>query len=153
MNMRRIALAALGFALLLSAVPLYSQTNNSAVEKVLQSKEQAGWQAWKDHDPKPIEGMISDNVINIADGLVSQGKQQVLKGMVDPGCMVNSFSLSDFSYLWLNKDTVIMTYTATQDATCSGTKQAGKVIASSVWQKQNGKWVSPFHQETTAGGM
>lgn len=150
--MRRIALTALGFALLFSGVQLYSQTN-AAVEKALQSKEQAGWQGWKDHNVKPIEGMIPDNVINIADGEVATGKQQVLKNMEGPGCMVNSFTLSDFSYLWLNKDTVIMTYTATQDATCSGKKQAGKVIAASVWQKQNGKWVSPFHQETTAEGM
>jgi hypothetical protein len=152
MNMRRIALTALGFALLLSGVQLYSQTN-AAVEKALQSKEQAAWQAWKDHDVKPVEGMTPDNSINIADGMVAKGKEQILKNMVDPGCTVNGFSLSDFSYMWLAKDTVIMTYTATQDATCSGKKQAGKVIASSVWQKQNGKWMSPFHQETTAEGM
>jgi hypothetical protein len=147
-----IALTALAFALLLSGVQLYAQMN-AAVEKTLQSMEQAGWQAWKDHDIKPVEGMIPDNAIDIADGMVDKGKQQILKDMVEPGCMVNSFSLSDFSYLWLDKDTVIMTYTATQDATCSGKKQAGKVIASSLWQKQNGKWVSPFHQETAAEGM
>jgi hypothetical protein len=150
MNMRRIALTALGFAVLLSGVQLYSQTN-AAVEKALQSMEQTGWQAWKDHDAKPVEGMTPDNVINIADGAVSKGKQQVLKSMADSGCMVNSFSLSDFSYMWLDKDTVMMTYTATQDATCGGKKQAGKVIAASLWQKQKGKWMSPFHQETDAG--
>ncbi len=150
--MRRIVLTALGFALLLSVAPLYSQSN-AAVEKTLQTKEQAGWQAWKNHDAKPVEGMIPSDVINIADGVVSKGKQQVLSAMGGSGCMVNNFSLSDFSYLWLDKDTVIMTYTATQDATCSGKKQAGKVIAASIWQKQNGKWVSPFHQETTAEGI
>ena len=150
--MRRIALIALAFALLLSGVQLYSQTN-VAIEKGLQSKEQAGWQAWKDHDAKSVEGMTPENAVNIADGTVAKGKQQILKSMVDPGCMVNSFSLSDFSYLWLDKDTAVMTYTATQDATCSGKKQAGKVIATSVWQKRNGKWMSPFHQETTAEGM
>ena len=81
---------------------------------------------------------------------MARGKQQALNSLAGTDCTVNSFSLSDFSYLWLDKDTVIMTYTATQDATCSGKKQAGKVIAASVWQKQGGKWVSPFHQETTA---
>ena len=150
--MRRIALTALGFALLLSGVQLYAQTN-AAVEKTLQSMEQTGWQAWKDHDAKPVEGMTPDNVINIADGAVSKGKQQVLKSMADSGCTVNSFSLSDFSYMWLDKDTVLMTYTATQDATCGGKKQAGKVIAASLWQKQKDKWMSPFHQETEVPGM
>jgi hypothetical protein len=66
---------------------------------------------------------------------------------------VKGFSLSNFTYLWLNNDMVLMTYTATQDATCSGKKQAGKVIATSLWQKKNGKWLSPFHQETDADGM
>jgi len=39
--MRRIALTALGFALLLTAVPLFSQTN-ATIEKTLESNEQAG---------------------------------------------------------------------------------------------------------------
>jgi hypothetical protein len=150
--MRRIALTALSFALLLSGVQLYSQTN-AAAEKALQSNEQAGWQAWKDHDAKSVEGMTPENAVNIADGTVVKGKQQVLKSMVDPGCTVNSFSLSDFSYLWLDKNTTVMTYTANQDATCSGKKQVGKVIATTVWQKQNGNWMSAFHQETAAEGI
>ena len=73
--------------------------------------------------------MTPETAVNIADGAVARGKQQILKSMVDPGCMVNSFSLSDFSYLWLDKNTTVMTYTANQDATCSGKKQVGKVIA------------------------
>ena len=147
--MRRIALTALGFAFLLSGVQLFSQMN-ATVEKALQSKEEAGWQAWKDHNPKLVEEYIADNTLNIADGTVSRGKQQVLKGITDTGCVVNSFSLSDFSYMWLDKETVVMTYTASQDATCSGKKQAAKVLATSIWQKKGGKWLSPFHQETDA---
>jgi hypothetical protein len=150
--MHRIALVSLGFALLLSGVQLYSQTN-AAVEKALEANEQAGWQSWKDHNPKPIEATIPDNTINIADGTLEKGKQQVLNGFTSSGCDVKSFSLSNFSYLWLDKNTVLMTYSATQDATCSGKKQAGKVIASSLWQNKGGKWVSPFHQETDAEGM
>ena len=150
--MRRIPLIALGFVLLLSAAPLYSQTN-AGVEKALEAKEQAGWQSWKDHNPKAIEEMIPENGISIADGAIQKGKQQVLNGFTSSACDVKSFALSDFSYMWLNKDTVLMTYTATQDASCSGKKQAGKVIATSLWQKKGGKWVSPFHQETDAEGM
>jgi hypothetical protein len=150
--MRRIALTSFVLALLLSGIQLYSQTN-AATEKALQTKEESGWQAWKDHNVKPIEAMTPEHAINIADGTVSKGKQEIVKSIADSGCMVNSFSLSDFSYVWLNKDTVLMTYTATQDATCSGKKQAGKVIATSLWHKQNGKWMAPFHQETAAEGM
>jgi len=150
--MRRISLTAIGFAVLFCGVPLYAQTN-AALEKTLETKEHAGWQGWKDHTATPVEAMTPDDVINIADGTVSRGKQQVLHALASGGCDVNSFALTDFSFMWLDKDTVLMTYTATQDATCSGKKQAGKVIASSLWQRKGGKWVSPFHQETDADGM
>lgn len=150
--MRRTGMAVLGFALLLSAVQLFAESKDS-VEKALQSKEQSGWQAWKDHDQKAFEPILTDDAINIAGGMVDKGKKQILKDMMDQGCMVNSFSLSDFSYMWLDKDTVIMTYNAMQDATCGGKKQPDKVIATSIWQKKGDKWVSPFHQETPTGGM
>ena len=148
--MRRIAWMGLGVALLLSGVPLYSQAN-AGLEKTLEAKEQIGWQAWKDHKAPPaLEEMTPEDSINIADGIVSKGKEQILHAVVNSGCEVGSFSLSDFSFMWLDKDTVLMFYTATQDATCSGKKQAGKVLATSLWQKKGGKWVSPFHQETDA---
>ena len=79
--------------------------------------------------------------------------EQVLKSTSDARCTVNSFSLYDFAYMWLDKDTVIMTYTATQDATCEGKKQGGKVFATSIWQKKGSQWLSPFHQETVGGSM
>src|SRR6202040_1925644 len=142
--MHRIALTALGFALLLSGVPSFSQMNTTT-EKALESNEKAGWQAWKDHNAKPVEGFFTDNSISVADGGVFKGKEQLVKSITDARCVVNSFSLSDFSYMWLDKDTVVMTYTGTQDATFDGKKQGGKVFATSIWQKKRGKWLSPFH--------
>jgi hypothetical protein len=150
--MRRIVLTALGLALLLSAVPLFSQMN-ATEEKALESKEKAGWQAWKDHNAKPVEGWFTNDSISVADGGVFKGKEQLVKSITDARCTVNSFSLSDFAYMWLDKDTVVMTYMATQDATCDGKKQAGKVFATSIWQKKGSKWLSPFHQETEASSM
>jgi hypothetical protein len=126
---------------------------NATVEKALESKEQAGWQAWKDHNAKPVEALFTDDSISVADGGVFKGKEQVLKSITDARCVVNSFSLSDFSYMWLDKGTVVVTYAATQDATCDGKKQAGKVFATSIWLKKGSKWLSPFHQETEAGRM
>ena len=150
--MRRIALMALGFALLLSGVQLNAQAQTKT-EKALQAKEQSGWQAWKDQDAKPFEQMIPDKAINIVAGTMMQGKQKVVEGLTNPPCEVKSFSLSDFSYMWLTRSTVLMTYTAHQDATCGAKQIPGEVLASSIWQKKGGQWLSPFHQETIAGGM
>ncbi len=152
MKMRKILVSVFTLALLMSAVQLWAE-DHQAVEKSLQTMEQAGWQAWKDHDAKPMAAMIPDDVINIADGTMQRSKQEIMKELNSGDCKVNSYNLSDFSYLWLDRDSVMMTYTATQDATCGGKKQAGKVIASSLWVKKGGKWVSPFHQETATEGM
>src|SRR5205814_10259800 len=122
--MRRIALMAFGFALQLSAVPLFSQTNAS-IEKTLESNEKAGWQAWKDHDAKQAVTWFTNDSISIADGGVFKGKEQLVKSITDGRCVGKSFSLSDSSYTWLAKDTVAMTYMGTQEATCDGQKQGG----------------------------
>jgi hypothetical protein len=142
----------LSVALLLSAISLQAQSKD-AVEKTLQTKEQAGWQAWKDKDSKAFDDMIPDKSISIVGGMMDSGKSNIMKSMVAANCTVAGFSLSDFAYMWLDKDTVLMTYKASQDATCGGMKVPGKIIASSIWQKQGSKWVSPFHQETASSGM
>lgn len=152
MRMRATLVCGIALALLMSAIPLCAE-NNQAVENSLKTKEQAGWQAFKDKDPKAFQDMVPDDVVNIADGTIDRGKPAILKDISSGMCAVNSFSLSDFAFQWIDKDAVMMTYTATQDVTCNGKKQPGKVIASSLWVKKGGKWVSPFHQETTAEGM
>jgi hypothetical protein len=139
----------LGIGLLFSSVPLFSESND-AVEKTLQSTEQSLWQAWKDHNMKAFDPYLPDNAVNIVGGGMTSNKAEIMKEMANP-CDVNSFSLSNFKYMWLDKDAVIMTYDATQEGSCGGQKLPAKVIASSVWQKKGGKWVTPFHQETAAG--
>lgn len=152
MRMRVTLVCVIALALLISVAPLCAE-NNQAVENSLKAKEQAGWQAFKDKDPKAFQDMIPDDVVNIADGTMDRGKPAILKEISSGTCTVNSFSLSDFAFQWIDKDAVMMTYTATQDVSCSGKKQPGKVIASSLWVKKGGKWISPFHQETAAEGM
>jgi hypothetical protein len=112
---------------------LFSQTN-ATIEKTLESNEKAGWQARKDHDAKQAVAWFTDDTISIADGWVFKGKEQLVKSITDTRCVDNSFSLSDFSYMWLDKDTVVMTYTGAQDTTCDSKKQGGKVFATSIWQ-------------------
>ena len=63
-------------------------------------------------------------------------------------CKVKSFSLSNFQFVMLNKDAVLMTYTALQDAVCGGTTNAPKVQASVNYVKRGGKWLEAFYTET-----
>ena len=38
---------------------------------------------------------------------MDSGKSNIIKGMASANCAVASFSLSDFAYMWLDKDTVL----------------------------------------------
>jgi hypothetical protein len=139
-------------ALLLMALPAFVQAAaaDPAVEAKIAANEKALWDAWKNHDAKPFNEYLSDDAVNIAGGEMQKGKAATVKDISSTDCKVNDFSLSDFSYTWLDHDTVIVTYIATQDAECKGQKLPTKVIASSAWSKKQSKWESPFHQETPA---
>jgi ketosteroid isomerase-like protein len=130
--------------------PAFAQAaSNSAVESKIQANEKALWDAWKNHDAKPFNEFLTDDGINVVgNGSIDKGKAAAIKGVTSTDCTVNSFDLSDFSYVWLDGDTVIMTYSATQDATCKGTKIPAKVTASSAWSKKGDKWLTGFHQES-----
>src|ERR1700722_6849714 len=106
MRKRVSVVSMMSLALLLSAVSLQAQSKD-AVEKALQSKEQAGWQAWKDKYPKAFNEIPPQNSINISGCTMDNGKSNIIKGMATANCEVASFSLSDFSYMWLDKDTVL----------------------------------------------
>jgi hypothetical protein len=63
-------------------------------------------------------------------------------------CKVDGFALGDHKVTMATPDTVIMTYTATQDAVCSGTKLAERIRASVVYVKRNGRWLEAMYMET-----
>jgi hypothetical protein len=139
-----------GVAILLMTLPAFVQAAaaDTAVEAKIAANEKALWDAWKNHDAKPFNEYLSDDAVNIAGGEMRKGKAATIKDITSTDCKVNDLSLSNFSYTWIDHDSVIMTYTATQDAECKGQKIPAKVIASSAWSKKQGKWESPFHQET-----
>jgi hypothetical protein len=126
-----------------------TKDKNSATEQGIQQMEQGLWQAWKNHDAKPFQEHLTDNSLNV-NSSVYRGRAAIVKDTTSPDCTVNNFSLSDFAYTWIDPNSVIVTYTATQDGSCGGKKNPEKVNASSLWVKKSGKWMSPFHQETPA---
>lgn len=122
---------------------------NTATEQHIQKLETSLWQGWKNHDTRPFEELITNNFINVV-SVPQRGKASNVKEIASNNCKVNSFSLSGFVYEWLDRNSVIVTYTGTQDATCGGKKVPGKVNATSVWVKRGNKWVAAFHQESPA---
>ena len=136
----------------LGAATLFAQGGmqggkNAAAEQEIQKLETGLWQAWKDHNTGPFEEHLTIDSIDIS-GPPLHGKANILKEMGSANCQISSFSVSGFSYTWLSRNSLIVTYEASQDGSCGGNKLPGKVYASSVWVKRGGKWMTAFHQES-----
>lgn len=122
---------------------------NSATEDKIVQMEKDLWEAWKTHNADPFKNNMSDKSVDVgAEGVM--GKEDAVKMIAGSDCQVTSYSISDTKVTWLDKNTALLTYKGTQDATCGGHKVPDAVWASSIWTKEGSQWKAAFHQETPA---
>ena len=136
-----IAIAALSFA--------FGQTkmaNDSKIEAQIIALEKAGWEAWKNKDSSWTRDNVTEEFLLVNSEGVSN-KMQVVKSTATD-CEVKSYSLDNFKFVTLDKDSVLMTYTAKQDGVCSGKPIPANVRASVVYVKRGGKWLEALYMET-----
>jgi uncharacterized protein (TIGR02246 family) len=139
-----LAFGTLGFA-------QAAKGKNSDAEQKLTSTEKQLWEAWKNKDGEPFKQSLTDDSVMIDQTGIVQGKDKAIDNLTKTPCEVKSYSLGDIRVSWVDKDTALLTYKAESDATCGGQKVPSPVYASSIWVKKDGKWLTPFHQETAAG--
>ena len=123
-----------------------NKANNDKVHAQIIALETAGWQAWKNNDAEwGKKNTTEDFIMVFGNGI--RNKAASVKATTNE-CKVKSFSLSDFQFVMLNENAVLMTYTALQDAVCGGKTNAPKVQASVNYVKRGGKWLEAFYTET-----
>ncbi|HKK07728.1 MAG TPA: nuclear transport factor 2 family protein [Gemmatimonadota bacterium] len=146
MRVRILALAALGCAAALRApAPVAAQQDLTAT---LSGIEKTLWQAWKDHDPAPFQKYLADDALNVSQTGIEVGKAGYVASLADNGCDVKGFSFSDWAAHPVTDDVAILTYRATQDASCGGQAMPAAVIVSSVYVRKAGTWMSAAYHET-----
>lgn len=118
-------------------------------QRLIIATERKLWEAWKKGDIKVFRSNLSNDSVTIGDSGVSN-KTASLKELEDHKCEVKSYELSDIKVTFLNNDAALITYKATQDATCGGEAVPPAVWASSAYVKRGGRWWAASHQETTA---
>ncbi len=123
-------------------------TNNSVKETLITLERQL-WKGWKDKDSSTFQKVLSQDSIGVG-GSGVDNRATILRGISSGDCVVRSYSLENFQVVMLDKNTAILTYKATQDATCRGNTIPAMVWASSVFVRRNGRWQAAFHQETPA---
>ena len=118
-------------------------------QRAIIATEKKLWEAWKNKDMKPFKANLSADSIMIGNTGVSN-KAAAIKDLESGGCEVKSYELSDIKVTFLNSSAALVTYKATQDATCGGEALPAAVWASSAYVMRGGKWLAASHQESPA---
>ncbi len=121
-------------------------SKDSKVEAQIIALEKAGWEAWKNKDSSWTRDNVTEEFLLVNSEGVSN-KAQVVK-TTGTDCEVKSFSLDNYKFVTLDKDSVLMTYTAMQDGVCGGKTIPPKVRASVVYVRRGGKWLEALYMET-----
>ena len=117
-----------------------------ALEAKIIKLDKSGWKAWKNKNAKWFEINTTKNFVSISSDGISD-KSQVIKSIAND-CDIISYALSEFKFISINENSVLLTYIATQDGKCGGIKLNAKVRVAANYIKQKGKWLEAFYMET-----
>ena len=126
----------------------------ASTEDVMQEKEKAAWQAFRDKKPDDFKKVVSPNLVAV----YAEGMSDLQKELADMQKWdMKSFAISDYKVTSDGSDTVVTTYKVTIEGAYDGKDQTGTYNAASVWKKQKakGEWQAIFHtnvKQAPAGG-
>jgi hypothetical protein len=124
----------------------------ASTEEMMQEKEKAAWQAFKDKKPDDFKKVVSAEVV----GVYAEGTSDLQKELADMQKWdMKSFAISNYKVTTDGSDTVVTTYNVTIEGTYGGKDQTGTYNAASVWKKVSGQWQAIFHtnvKQAPAGG-
>ena len=118
-------------------------------QRLIIATEKKLWEAWKTRNFKVFKANLSADSVMVSEMGVAN-KTTALKDLESMPCEVKSYELTDIKVTFLDSDAALVTYKATQDATCGGTQVPAAVWASSAYVKRGGRWFAASHQETVA---
>jgi ketosteroid isomerase-like protein len=118
-------------------------------QRIILATEKKFWEAWKNRDFKVFRANLSADSVMVSEMGVAN-KTTALKDLESMTCEVKSYELSDIKVMFLDSDAALITYKATQDATCGGTQVPAAIWATSAYVKRGGRWLGASHQETPA---
>jgi len=111
--------------------------------------EKTGWEAWKNHDGKAAEEILSDKYVGFgAAGRTT--KAMSVESMAKTNCKVNSYSWSDEKMRMLGPDVAVLTFKADQDYACDGKKGDTPTRSASVYLREGDRWKNVYYAETKA---
>jgi hypothetical protein len=125
-----------------------AMAKNAALKDKLEALERKVWDAFKAQDLAAAKQVISPEASSIdMSGFATFAQFEPM--MKDYA--VDSYTLSDFNLLVLDKDAAVLTFSATQNAKYKGEPiPSGPYYCSTTYVSRAGKWFAMFHTETLA---
>jgi len=113
----------------------------------ISAKEKAAWDGFKRKDEAAFKKYLLPDYFGVTAGGVSDTAQS-LTGMKDTE--LSDVTLADWKLTTIDKDAVLLTYTATNEkATYKGKPvPSGPYYEASVYLNRNGEWLNIYYQET-----
>jgi hypothetical protein len=114
-------------------------------EAEVTAKEKAIWEAIKQKDYAAFADMLAEDQIEVSSDSVHD-KAASVAGVKD--FEPSEVNFSDWKYLPIDKDGVIIAYTVAMKGKFKGKEFPPTTVhASSAWMRKNNKWLAVFHQE------
>jgi len=117
------------------------------VSKTPLQRETAIWEKVKRDDSAGYGAMLAPTYVGVYTDGVFDKRGEVASVHNDH---LTSVKLSDFKVHMLNKDDMLVTYSANVKGTSSGRDVSGRYWESSTWHRSGRGWLGTFHMEVKA---
>ncbi|MBB6142155.1 hypothetical protein HNQ77_000093 [Silvibacterium bohemicum] len=143
MKMKFVSVA---FTILSFVGPLHAED----VKKVILANETASWQAWVGTriDIPAAQKLLAPGYVDIDASGVAWSADEMFAQMKN--CGISYFKFKDPQVHLLTPNSAAIVYGVDATAMCGDQKISADLLASSVWVKRNGKWLTEIHTETPA---
>jgi Domain of unknown function (DUF4440) len=129
-----------------------AKTNDKAVsqsspDKAVIDRERELWEIVKNKQTDAFRKYFADNFSAVySDGV--KNINQEIEGIRNVD--LKDYSLTEMKVVFPNKETAVLTYKVTVQGSVKGQDISGAYYVSSVWVKQDGKWLAVLHTEVKA---
>jgi uncharacterized protein DUF4440 len=124
--------------------------DRAAIEKTLIANEQKINDAFSKKDIAFLKTVIEDTGVGI-DMMGANTAAEMFKQLPTMDMKITESALTNHKFIWVDANTVVMTYTWTGKGTMMGQPVPSPAYVSTVWTKRGNAWKAVFHQETIAG--
>ncbi|HYN05951.1 MAG TPA: nuclear transport factor 2 family protein [Vicinamibacterales bacterium] len=123
--------------------------DRAAVEKAIMANEMKINDAFMKKDIATLKTLIADDGVGV-DMMGASPVAEMYKQLPTMDMKISESSLTGFKYIWIDANTVVVTYTWTGKGTMMGQPVPSPAYGSTVWTKRGNAWRAVFHQETVA---